>query len=82
MSTVPTFVVVGAGQAGGTAAGELRDQGFDGRVVLIGEEPLPPYERPPLSKEYLRGEQPLESGGRSYGGSCSSPISTTRPSNP
>src|SRR5207247_1540897 len=37
-------------------------QGFEGRVVLIGEEPLPPYERPPLSKEHLRGEQSLEEG--------------------
>lgn len=56
----PTFVVVGAGQAGGTAAATLRELGFDGRVVLVGEEPQPPYERPPLSKEYLRGEQPFE----------------------
>lgn len=50
------FVIVGASLAGGTAAATLRDEGFDGRVVLIGEEPLAPYERPPLSKEYLRGE--------------------------
>ena len=42
--------------AGGKAAGELRDRGFDGRVVLIGSEPELPYERPPLSKDYLRGE--------------------------
>ena len=62
MSTVATFVVVGANQAGGTAAAELREQGFEGRVVLIGDDPRPPYERPPLSKEYLRGEQPLEAG--------------------
>jgi 3-phenylpropionate/trans-cinnamate dioxygenase ferredoxin reductase subunit len=62
VSKVPTFVVVGANQAGGTAAAELREQGFDGRVVLIGDDPLPPYERPPLSKEYMRGEQSLESG--------------------
>jgi 3-phenylpropionate/trans-cinnamate dioxygenase ferredoxin reductase component len=55
---VPTFVVVGANLAGGTAAATLREEGFDGRVVLIGAEPLPPYERPPLSKEYLRGETP------------------------
>jgi 3-phenylpropionate/trans-cinnamate dioxygenase ferredoxin reductase component len=57
VSTVPTYVIVGANLAGGTAAAELREQGFDGRVVLIGEESIPPYERPPLSKEYLRGEQ-------------------------
>ena len=51
-----TFVIVGAGQGGGTTAGSLRDAGYDGDLVLIGEEPRPPYERPPLSKEYLRGE--------------------------
>jgi 3-phenylpropionate/trans-cinnamate dioxygenase ferredoxin reductase subunit len=55
-------VIVGAGLAGGTAATALREEGFDGQVVLIGEEPHPPYERPPLSKEYLRGEQPFEKG--------------------
>jgi len=55
-----TFVVVGAGLCGGTAASTLRREGFDGRVVLIGAEPLPPYERPPMSKEYLRGERPLD----------------------
>lgn len=49
-------VIVGAGVAGATAAGALRDRGFDGPVVLIGQETLSPYERPPLSKEYLRGE--------------------------
>jgi 3-phenylpropionate/trans-cinnamate dioxygenase ferredoxin reductase subunit len=52
----PTFVVVGANLAGGAAASTLREEGFDGRLVLVGEEPDPPYERPPLSKEYLRGE--------------------------
>jgi 3-phenylpropionate/trans-cinnamate dioxygenase ferredoxin reductase component len=51
-----TFVVVGGGEAGGTAAATLRGDGFDGDVVLIGAEPMAPYERPPLSKEYLRGE--------------------------
>jgi 3-phenylpropionate/trans-cinnamate dioxygenase ferredoxin reductase subunit len=56
----PTFVIVGASLAGGTAAATLRQDGFDGDVVLIGEEPRPPYERPPLSKEYLRGEAPFE----------------------
>jgi 3-phenylpropionate/trans-cinnamate dioxygenase ferredoxin reductase component len=53
---VTTFVVVGANLAGGTAAATLREEGFDGRLVLIGAEPFPPYERPPLSKEYLRDE--------------------------
>ena len=55
-----TFVIVGAGLAGGGAATTLREEGFDGRVVLIGAELRPPYERPPLSKEYLRGESPFE----------------------
>jgi 3-phenylpropionate/trans-cinnamate dioxygenase ferredoxin reductase subunit len=53
-------VVVGASLAGGTAAATLRTGGFDGRVTLVGAEALPPYERPPLSKEILRGEQELE----------------------
>lgn len=52
-----TFVIVGAGLAGAKAAETLRSEGFDGRVVLVGEEPVRPYERPPLSKEYLRGEK-------------------------
>jgi 3-phenylpropionate/trans-cinnamate dioxygenase ferredoxin reductase subunit len=55
-----TFVVVGAGLCGATAVATLRSDGFDGRIVLLGAEELPPYERPPLSKEYLRGEDPLE----------------------
>jgi 3-phenylpropionate/trans-cinnamate dioxygenase ferredoxin reductase subunit len=55
-----TFVIVGASLAGGGAAATLRQEGFDGRVVLIGAEPQPPYERPPLSKEYLRGESPFD----------------------
>jgi 3-phenylpropionate/trans-cinnamate dioxygenase ferredoxin reductase component len=55
-----TFVVVGANLAGGSAAAALRERGFDGRVMLIGSEAHPPYERPPLSKEYLRGEKAFE----------------------
>ncbi len=54
---MPTHVIIGASLAGGTAAATLREEGFDGRIVLIGDEPLAPYERPPLSKEYLRGEE-------------------------
>jgi len=54
MST--TFVIVGAGMAGGKAVETLREEGFDGRIVLLGAEPDRPYERPPLSKDYLRGE--------------------------
>lgn len=52
-----TFVIVGAGLAGATAAATLREEGFDGRIVLLGEEPDRPYERPPLSKAYLRGRE-------------------------
>jgi 3-phenylpropionate/trans-cinnamate dioxygenase ferredoxin reductase subunit len=55
-----THVIVGAGLAGAKAAETLREEGFDGRVVLIGAEPERPYERPPLSKEYLRGEAERE----------------------
>jgi 3-phenylpropionate/trans-cinnamate dioxygenase ferredoxin reductase subunit len=51
-----TFAIVGGGLAGGKAAETLREDGFDGRVVLVGAETERPYERPPLSKEYLRGE--------------------------
>src|SRR3954471_15547285 len=51
-----TFVIVGASLAGAKAAETLRGEGFDGRLVLIGAEPERPYERPPLSKDYLRGE--------------------------
>jgi 3-phenylpropionate/trans-cinnamate dioxygenase ferredoxin reductase subunit len=51
-----TFVIIGASLAGARAAGELRERGFDGRIVLIGAEPERPYERPPLSKDFLRGE--------------------------
>jgi 3-phenylpropionate/trans-cinnamate dioxygenase ferredoxin reductase subunit len=55
-----TFVIVGASLAGATAAEELRSQGFDGRVVLVGAESERPYERPPLTKAYLRGESERE----------------------
>ena len=57
----PGIVVIGAGQAGGWAAKTLRDEGFEGRIVVVGEEPYPPYERPPLSKEVLLGREPAES---------------------
>jgi 3-phenylpropionate/trans-cinnamate dioxygenase ferredoxin reductase component len=56
----PTFVIVGANLTGGAAVSTLRDQGFDGRIVLIGKELHPPYERPPLSKGYLRGQESFE----------------------
>lgn len=56
MTAEKVFVIVGAGQAGGTAIQKLRREGFDGRIVLVGAEPHLPYERPPLSKSYLKGQ--------------------------
>jgi len=56
MTDARTFVIIGASLAGATAAETLRLEGFEGRVVLVGEESLRPYQRPPLSKDYLRGE--------------------------
>ena len=50
------IIIVGAGQAGIKAAETLRMKGYDGDIVLIGEETWPPYQRPPLSKAYLKGE--------------------------
>jgi 3-phenylpropionate/trans-cinnamate dioxygenase ferredoxin reductase subunit len=47
------IVIVGAGQAGGQTAYSLRQYGYEGEIVLVGEEPAPPYQRPPLSKAYL-----------------------------
>ena len=63
MSATPTstFVIVGAGLAGAKAAETLRAEGFDGRLLLLGEEAERPYERPPLSKAYLRGEADRDS---------------------
>ena len=55
-----TYDIVGAALAGAKAAETLREEGFDGRVVLVGNEPERPYERPPLSKDYLRGESERE----------------------
>ncbi|MCR8548365.1 FAD-dependent oxidoreductase [Salipiger sp. P9] len=53
-------VVIGAGQAGASLVARLRGKGFDGGITLIGAEPLPPYQRPPLSKAYLLGEMAQE----------------------
>ena len=50
-----TFVIVGGGLAGAKAAQTLREEGFAGRIHLVGAEPERPYERPPLSKGYLTG---------------------------
>ncbi|WP_071674514.1 NAD(P)/FAD-dependent oxidoreductase [Nioella nitratireducens] len=54
------IVVIGAGQAGSSLVSKLRTLGFDGDVTLIGAEPAPPYQRPPLSKAYLLGEMERE----------------------
>ena len=54
------MVIVGGGKAGGTAAATLRDEGFDGPVVLISREPEVPFGRPPLSTTYLRSEEGLD----------------------
>ena len=62
MSETQTRVVIaGAGHAGGSAAARLRQLGFEGSITLIGDEPIPPYERPPLSKAWLKGEASAES---------------------
>jgi 3-phenylpropionate/trans-cinnamate dioxygenase ferredoxin reductase subunit len=55
-----TVVIVGASLAGAFAAVTLRQEGFDGEILLVGAEPHPPYERPALSKQYLRGDVPFE----------------------
>ena len=54
------IVIIGAGQAGGQAAVSLRQLGYDGPIVLVGDEAYPPYERPPLSKGFFAGETALE----------------------
>jgi 3-phenylpropionate/trans-cinnamate dioxygenase ferredoxin reductase component len=61
MSSDQTYVVIGAGQAGGWAAKTLRDEGFEGRVIIIGDENFAPHERPPLSKEVLLGDAEKDS---------------------
>ena len=53
-------VVVGAGHAAGQFSARLRTEGFDGELVLLGDEPVVPYQRPPLSKAYLSGEVNLD----------------------
>jgi 3-phenylpropionate/trans-cinnamate dioxygenase ferredoxin reductase component len=54
------ILLIGGGIASATAAQTLREEGFDGSVLLVGREPHPPYHRPPASKEYLRGEQGVD----------------------
>ncbi len=60
MPDARTFIIVGASLAGAKAAQTLRDDGFEGKVILFGDEPVRPYERPPLSKEYLQGKAGLD----------------------
>jgi len=57
---IKRVIIIGAGQAGGETAQRLRQAGFDGDITLIGEEPAPPYQRPPLSKAYLKGEYDMD----------------------
>src|SRR4051794_23012539 len=57
----PEYLIIGAGYAGAVAAQTLREEGFDGRVTLIGAESHRPYHRPPLSKEYLQGKADRDS---------------------
>jgi len=61
VTTQPSFVIVGGGMAGAIAAQTLREEGFDGAITLLGREPNRPYERPPLSKEYLQGKADRDS---------------------
>ena len=56
----PGVVIVGGGQAGLETAAGLRTQGYEGTVTLICEEPHAPYQRPPLSKEFLTGKQEVD----------------------
>ena len=58
---MPSFVIAGGGLAAAKAAETLRDEGFDGEIVLLGAEPERPYERPPLSKGYLLGSDERDS---------------------
>jgi 3-phenylpropionate/trans-cinnamate dioxygenase ferredoxin reductase subunit len=57
---ISTILIIGGGQAGAQAIDTLRREGFGGRLVLIGDEPELPYQRPPLSKKYLSGEMPAD----------------------
>src|SRR5882724_6387366 len=58
--TKSTFILLGGGLASAIAASTLRAEGFDGRVIIVGDENHPPYSRPPLSKDVLRGEKSPE----------------------
>ncbi|HEY5353683.1 MAG TPA: FAD-dependent oxidoreductase [Streptosporangiaceae bacterium] len=62
MTMDTTYLIVGASLAGAKAAEALRGEGFDGPLIMIGEENERPYERPPLSKDYLLGKAERETG--------------------
>jgi 3-phenylpropionate/trans-cinnamate dioxygenase ferredoxin reductase subunit len=57
---IKRIIIIGAGQGGGDTAQRLRQNGFDGEITLIGEEPVAPYQRPPLSKAYLKGDLDMD----------------------
>jgi 3-phenylpropionate/trans-cinnamate dioxygenase ferredoxin reductase component len=61
MNSKPSFVIVGGGMAGAIAAQTLHEEGFDGKITLLGNELHAPYERPPLSKDYLQGKADRDS---------------------
>jgi 3-phenylpropionate/trans-cinnamate dioxygenase ferredoxin reductase subunit len=61
MNNKPSLIIVGGGMAGAIAAQTLREEGFDGSITLFGQEPNVPYERPPLSKDYLQGNAERDS---------------------
>jgi 3-phenylpropionate/trans-cinnamate dioxygenase ferredoxin reductase component len=61
MNNKPSLIIVGGGMAGAIAAQTLREEGFDGSITLFGQEPNLPYERPPLSKDYLQGNAERDS---------------------
>jgi 3-phenylpropionate/trans-cinnamate dioxygenase ferredoxin reductase component len=61
MNTQPSFVIVGGGMAGAIAAQTLREEDFDGKITMLAQEPNAPYERPPLSKDYLQGKAERDS---------------------
>jgi 3-phenylpropionate/trans-cinnamate dioxygenase ferredoxin reductase subunit len=54
------IVIIGAGQGAGQAAASFRQEGYEGELIILGDESFPPYQRPPLSKQYLSGTMPLE----------------------
>jgi len=69
-----TYVIAGASLAGAKAAETLREEGFDGPLMLIGEETERPYERPPLSKDYLLGKAERETIYVHTGPGCRCPV--------